>query len=99
MAAHAIMITTKAEREHGFTFISNHVSNHLSNVLFLLLASVIAGVTSILAGFLLRVIVYFFNETSPTLGSSAHYEVIDIFTGIFSMIFYLILIASVGYLL
>lgn len=97
--AHAVMMTTKAEREHGFTFVSNHISNHLSNALFLLLASVIAAVTTILAGFLLRVLVYFFKEPAPILGSNVHYEVSDIFTGVFSMTFYLILLASAGYVL
>ncbi|MFA1819325.1 hypothetical protein ACDX78_03805 [Virgibacillus oceani] len=97
--AHSVMMSTKAEREHGFTFVSNHTSNHLSNALFILLASVIAGTTTILAGFLLRVIVYFFNETSPVLDANVHYELSDIFIGIFSMIFYLILIGSVGYVL
>jgi hypothetical protein len=97
--AHSVMMSTKAEREHGFTFVSNHLSNHLSNALFLLLASVIAGITTILAGFLLRVIVYFFNEISPVLDANVHYELSDIFIGIFSMTFYLILLASAGYVL
>jgi hypothetical protein len=95
--AHSIMMTTKAEREHGFTFVSNHLSNHLSNALFLLLASVIAAITTILAGFLMRVLVYFFSETTPFLGASVHYAASDIFIGIFSMTFYLILFASLGY--
>lgn len=97
--AHAVMMTTKAEREHGFTFVSNHVSNHLSNALFLVLSSAIGGVTAILAGFLSRVLVYFFSEEAPALGAGVHYEVSDIFTGIFSMIFYLLLFASAGYAL
>ncbi|GAB3800812.1 hypothetical protein [Virgibacillus kimchii] len=97
--AHAVMMTTKAEREHGFTFVSNHVSNHLSNALFLVLASVIGSVTAILAGFLLRVVVYFFSETAPALSASVHYEASDVFTGVFSMTLYLLLLASAGYAL
>jgi len=95
--AHSIMMTTKAEREHGFTFVSNHLSNHLSNALFLLQASVIGAVTTILAGFLMRVLVYFFGETTPFLGAGVHYTASDIFIGIFSMTFYLMLFASLGY--
>ena len=96
---HAIMITTKAERENGFTFVSNQLSNNLSNALFLLLASVLGGITTILASFLLRVIVYFFIDTNPIIGTGFTYQLSDVLIGIVAMIFYLILLGSFGYLL
>lgn len=93
------MITTKAERENGFTFVSNQLSNNLSNALFLLLASVLGGITTILASFLLRVIVYFFIDTNPIIGTGFTYQLSDVLIGIVAMIFYLILLGSFGYLL
>lgn len=99
--AHAIMMTTKAEREHSFTFVSNHLSNHYSNALFLLLASTVAGITTILSDFCIRVIIHLFGKTGPMIGAGLDvgYQLNEVLYGIITIILYYILVSSIGYLL
>ncbi|MFC4024847.1 hypothetical protein ACFOUV_13675 [Oceanobacillus longus] len=96
---HSIIMTTKADLQNGFTFVSNRLSNNLSNAAFLLTASIIGGITTILSGFLLRVIVYFFIDTEHLHGEGFIYQPIEVISGMAAMVFYLILACSVGYLL
>ncbi|RDW21139.1 hypothetical protein CWR48_04065 [Oceanobacillus arenosus] len=96
---HAIIMTTKTERENSFSFVSNQLSNNISNCTFLIVASIAGGITAILSGYLLRVIVYFFIDIDLLIGTEFYYPPGEVFQGIVAMICYLILIGSVGYLL
>lgn len=55
----AVWLTTKDYQNIDFTFVSNRLSSNLSNAAFLVTAALIGGVTAMLSGFLLRIIVYF----------------------------------------
>ncbi|RDW21266.1 hypothetical protein [Oceanobacillus chungangensis] len=96
---HAIMMTTKAERENGFSFVSNQLSNNISNSCLLLIASIIGGITTILSGYLLRVIVYFFIDVDLFIGTEFYYPPVEVLQGIIAMVSYLVFASSIGYLL
>ena len=44
------LLTSAAQRNESFSFVSNRLSYHSANLLFMLTASIIAGITSVLAG-------------------------------------------------
>lgn len=90
----AILVTTKAYRYDDFTFVSNRLSTNVSNMLFLMTASVVGGVSSILGGLLLKGAIASFRG-AEILGSV--YTINDIASGIVATSAYLLLLASVGY--
>lgn len=53
------LLTTREYRNIDFAFVSNRLSSNLSNFAFLVTASLTGGITAILGGILLRVIIYF----------------------------------------
>src|SRR5699024_6157363 len=55
----AITITTKAYRNHDFSFITNRTISSLSNVLFLATISLLGSTTAILSENLLKIIAFF----------------------------------------
>jgi hypothetical protein len=55
----AIIITTKAYRNDDFVFVANRFSSNLSNICFLVFASIVGGITAMLSGILLKVVMYF----------------------------------------
>ncbi|MBM7604197.1 hypothetical protein JOC75_002170 [Metabacillus crassostreae] len=91
----AIIITTKAYRNDDFIFISNRLSSNLSNILFLILASIVGGVTSILSGILLKVILLFVLKNDYTLGTLISFQ--ELLLGMFVSFLYIILFAAIGY--
>jgi hypothetical protein len=96
---HAIIMTTKAERENSFSFVSNQLSNNISNSCFLVIASIIGGITAILSGYLLRIFVYIFIDIDLLIGTGYYYRPAEVFQGMTAMICYLLLIGSIGYLI
>lgn len=44
------LLTSEAQRNESFTFVSNRLSYHVTNFLFMLTASIIGGVTAVLTG-------------------------------------------------
>src|SRR5699024_440427 len=58
----AIQLMSKDYRDLDFTFVTNRLASHLANVLFLVTASIIGAITSLLSGYLSKVIVYFAFE-------------------------------------
>ncbi|MDG5787234.1 hypothetical protein QA612_06990 [Evansella sp. AB-P1] len=90
----SITMTTKPYRNSDFSFVTNRVTSHLSSIAFLITACIFAGVTSMLMGLLLKVIMYF-RFGGEIIGS--HVGVTDLFIGISGTVFYLILLSSLGY--
>ncbi|RWR14013.1 hypothetical protein QNH23_14710 [Siminovitchia fortis] len=93
-----ILITTKAVRYDDFTFVSNRLSSNLANILFLLTASAIGGAAAVTAGFLLKIIAFFFGDIQYGLGNSFLEAPAEFFIGLAAAILYMILFASLGYL-
>ncbi len=91
----AIIITTKASRNDDFIFISNRLSSNLSNILFLIIASIVGGVTSILSGILLKVILLFVLHDDYTLGTLISFQ--ELLLGMFVSFLYITLFAAIGY--
>lgn len=93
----AIIITTKAYREDNFTFVTNRLSNNLANGLFLLTASIIAGTTSYLSGFLVRIIMRFFNGLH--IGVTGLPDTLyELSSGLIGLMLIFLILAVIGYL-
>mgnify|MGYP000848853026 CR=1 FL=1 len=92
----AVWLTTKDYQNIDFTFVSNRLSSNLSNAAFLVTAALIGGVTAMLSGFLLRIIVYF-KGSSYLLSQNFVVTPEVIFTGIAVTLLYLLLFGSLGY--
>lgn len=91
----AITITTKAYRNDDFTFISNRLSSNLANIFFLILASLIGGITALLSGYLLKVVMFFFVDKGFVILTNIN--ITEIILGIFVTSLYMILLSSFGY--
>ncbi|WP_141231526.1 hypothetical protein [Bacillus sp. 7586-K] len=91
----AITITTKAYRNDDFTFISNRLSRNLANIFFLILASLIGGITALLSGYLLKVVMFFFVDEGFVILTNIN--ITEIILGIFVTSLYMILLSSFGY--
>lgn len=92
----AITITTKPYRNHDFTFVTNRLSSSLSNILFLFTISIIGGLTTMLSGNLLKVLIYVFSD--QVLYSSNTGGLKEFFMGVCLAFFYVFFISSIGYL-
>lgn len=93
----AILITTKAYREDDFTFVTNRVTANLSNIVFLGMASVIGGITAILSGFLLRVLMYYVFDFDNIVGLGSGPTLQEFVVGLFATILFVFLFSSLGY--
>lgn len=91
----AILITTKAYRNDDFTFITNRLSSNLSNIVFLVTASIIGGITAMLSGTLLKVVMYFVLKSHEMVGNTTIPT--ELLFGMITTSFYLILLCSLGY--
>ncbi len=88
-----ILLTTKAYRYDDFTFVTSRFTSNLSSMLFLITASVIGAISALLAGVLLKVIIYFASDIPP-LGFQP-FE--DLHIGILAAFFSLLLFSGAGY--
>ncbi|HEY8909245.1 MAG TPA: hypothetical protein VIM51_03045 [Desulfosporosinus sp.] len=93
----AILLTTKPYKKMEMPLVGNRISGDISDVGFLMTASVFAGVTSSLAGVLLRVIMYFTFDRSKMGFDSFSLTFSDLLLGMLVAILYLGLISAVGY--
>ncbi|WHX25334.1 hypothetical protein QNH47_14370 [Virgibacillus halodenitrificans] len=94
----AILITTKAYREDDYIFVTNRLSSNLSNIIFMAIASIIGGVTAILSGFLLKLVVYtFFTAEFMHTGTSMLLS--EVIGGAIIVILYVFLACAAGYLI
>ncbi|WP_339145963.1 MULTISPECIES: hypothetical protein [unclassified Sutcliffiella] len=95
----SIIITSKANRNEDFSFLSNRLSSDLSNILFVSVASVIGTLTAFLSSYLLKVIVlympkfdsFYHSPDSINMGSL-------LLIGILTAFLYLIMCGAAGYL-
>jgi hypothetical protein len=93
----AIIITTKAYRNDDFVFVANRFSSNLSNVCFLVFASIVGGVTAMLSGILLKVVMYFILDDGNVMGTIISFQ--ELLLGMIVSTFYVLLVASLGYLI
>ena len=90
----AITITTRSYRNHDFTFISNRLSSSLSNILFLAAAAILGSITALLAGNLLKLLMYLRLESLVFSGTTS---ISDFLIGICVTFLYVFLFSAVGY--
>lgn len=93
----AILITTREYRDFDFTFVSNRLSGNLSNIGFLVTAAVAGGITAVLGGVLLRVVVYFTHDSASLLSRDFYIPPGVLLIGIAVTVLYLLLLGAIGY--
>lgn len=93
----AIIITTKAYRNDDFVFVANRFSSNLSNICFLVFASIVGGITAMLSGILLKVVMYFILDDGNIMGAVISLQ--ELLLGMIVSTFYVLLVASLGYLI
>lgn len=94
----SILLTTPTYRNDDFIFVSNRTSSNLANGLFLLTASIVGGLTSVLSGYLIKLIIRFFDYTLlPVTGLPASSK--EFFSGVIASILIMVLLSSLGYFL
>ncbi|RKQ33280.1 hypothetical protein [Oceanobacillus halophilus] len=94
----AIMLTTKAYKEDEFIFVTNRLTSNLSNIIFLFVASIFSGITAVLSGYLLKVIMFsFFNYEFLHAGTSSEFGIF--ISGLLTTILYVFMFSSFGYLI
>ncbi|MEH7235709.1 hypothetical protein [Bacillus sp. JJ1562] len=93
----AITLTTKPYHYIDFSFVTNRMSSHLSTVGMLVVYSFIASLTSTFAGILLRVILFFKEDSSKIIANQFFLSFSDLLVGIYIGGLYLLLFASLGY--
>jgi hypothetical protein len=90
----AITITTKPNRHHDFTFVTNRLSSNLSNSLFLLTACLLGGMTAMLSGHLISVLSHLFFDLE-VIGQQT--SVREFLIGVIVTSSYIFLASSIGY--
>ncbi|CEG26518.1 hypothetical protein [Bacillus sp. B-jedd] len=90
----AITVNTKQNRYHDFTFVTSRVSSGISNILFLATAGLLGSITALLAGNLIKAVL-FLSTNQSVYSTRSGPE--DALTGIAVMFFYLLLVSSIGY--
>ncbi|MFS0862655.1 hypothetical protein [Fredinandcohnia sp. 179-A 10B2 NHS] len=93
----AITLTTKPYRYMDFSFVTNRLSSHLSTIALLVLYSLIASVTAMLSGILLRVIMYFTFDGANIIGNHFFLPLSELLLGIYIGTLYIMLFATIGY--
>ncbi|RLL41992.1 hypothetical protein D8M04_15500 [Oceanobacillus piezotolerans] len=94
----AIMLTTKTYTETDYVFVANHLTSNLSNIAFLFVASVIGAITSLLAVYLLKVVMLLFFDHG-WMAASQEISVGQWVSGFLTTIFYLFMFSAIGYLI
>lgn len=95
----SILLTTKAYREEDFTFVTNRLSSHLANVCFLVTASIVGGLTSLLSGFLIKVIMRYIFNVSDLLAPQMDMTLQMFLSGLLATILFMLLFGGLGYIL
>lgn len=93
----AITLTTKSYHYIDFSFVTNRMSSHLSTVGMLVVYSFIASTASTFAGILLRVILFFKEDSNLIIANHFFLPFSDLLLGIYIGALYLILFATLGY--
>lgn len=90
-----VTITTKAYRYDDFSFVTNRFTSNISNIMFLVTIGILGGVTAMLAGMLLKTVMFFRFGTEFIIGS--HVTVSGLFIGILATCLYVLLFGALGY--
>ena len=93
----ALTITKKAYRNADFAFVSNRVTSNLSNLFFLMTANIVGGITAVLSGILLKVIMYYYYGIQNIFGNTMSVPPLDLLVGVIVTILYLFLFSATGY--
>lgn len=87
-----------SNKRNEFVFINSQLSHHLSDATFLFTTSFLGGITATLSGFLLKVLTYFFVDSSKNiltgLMSGPKYFII----GMLATILFVFLFSALGYI-
>lgn len=94
----AITLSTKPYHYIDFSFVTNRMSSHLSTIGMLIIYSFFASITSTFAGILLRVILYF-KGSNKIIANHFFLPFSDMLLGIYIGGLYLLLFATLGYLI
>lgn len=93
----AAMLTTKEYRNIDFAFVTNRVSANLSNIGFLVTTCLLGGLSAILGGVLLRVLVYYIFGSANILSVNFFIVPRELLLGIAVTVLYLLLLSAIGY--
>lgn len=94
----SVLYTKNQYKNIDFTFVSNRISSCLSDIALLITFCVAGGITSSLSGMLLRVVFYSTTPAGHVLESTFRLPLNEILIGMAANIFYLLLVAGIGYL-
>lgn len=94
----ATQIKTKVFREDDFAFVTSRLSNDLANIIFLAVTSLIGGVTALLSGFLLKVVVYLLFGTTPIIHTGYVETPAELLMGTLAAAMFIFMFSSAGYL-
>ena len=95
----AALITSKAYRFDDFAFVTNRVSGNIANLYVMLTLSVIGGLTSIMSGVLLKLIIYYFTDVQIFNDTWLMSEPNLFVTSILSASMYIFLFCALGYMI
>ncbi|PIC79722.1 hypothetical protein CSV75_11035 [Sporosarcina sp. P18a] len=92
------LLTSAAQRNESFSFVTNRLTFQLANFYFICTASLLGGVTTVLIGSVMKIVALFGDnviiETTGLLSSP-----LDFFSRILVMTAYTLLLIMIGYLL
>jgi len=94
----SMLITTRAYRFDDFIFVATRLSSNLANALFLLTTSIVGGVTAMLSGYLLKVVIFLVKGTHLVQGDSIFHAPQELLLGIFASTLYIFFFCALGYL-
>ncbi|VDG98369.1 Uncharacterised protein [Lysinibacillus sphaericus] len=92
-----VLMTTPGQRNASFTYVSSPVTENLANFCFFGLAAIIAGVTTVLSGSVLKLVVFMKDGSSIIETGGLIAAPLDFFSRIVVMIIYTLLIMVVVY--
>lgn len=95
----AIRLTTKVFKDDDFTFVTNRVTHNISNALFLLTASIVAGITAILSGYLVKLIAVYIIKIDKVMDITSAVPFKEVLIGILATALYVLLFSALGYLI
>ena len=93
----AILLTTKQYKKVEIPLVANRITGNLSDIGLLMTASVYAGITSSLAGVLVRAIMYLTSDRSKIVIDGFFLTFSDLLLGIVVAILWMLLISALGY--
>ncbi|QQK81519.1 hypothetical protein HUG20_17440 [Salicibibacter cibi] len=93
----SLLLTTKAYREDAFAFVTNRMTSHFSSIIFIGIFSVAGGITAVLSGFLLQVLMYYGAGYQDVLVSGGYTDPLYMLTGTTAAVLFIFLFSALGY--